>query len=173
MSEPTQTPEQPIFEERPTEFVIRDAFVLGLLPLALAGVAGMAGFPAAGFVLMGFISKWTDGVDEDGLRNLAPAFGGVTWLVIAVMITIFASLFVQGAEGATFAIIPMVNKRMTGQVAGMAGAYGNVGAVVYLVLYSLVDAKTFFYLIAAGALLSFFYCWWALEEPKDAFAAEI
>ena len=80
-----------------------------------------------GFFLMGFIAKWAPGVDEDGLRNLAPAFGGISWLVIAIVITVFASIFVQGAEGATFAIIPMVNKRMTGQVAGMAGAYGNVG----------------------------------------------
>jgi NNP family nitrate/nitrite transporter-like MFS transporter len=99
-------------------------------------------------------------------------FGGITWLVIAVMMTIFASMFVQGAEGATFAIIPMVNKKMTGQVAGMAGAYGNVGAVVYLVIFSLVDAKTFFYILAAGALVSFMLTWWLLEEPKGAFARE-
>jgi NNP family nitrate/nitrite transporter-like MFS transporter len=125
-----------------------------------------------GFVLMGFISKWTEGVDEDGLRNLAPAFGGVTWLVIAVMITIFASIFVQGAEGATFAIIPMVNKRMTGQVAGMAGAYGNVGAVIYLVIFSLVDARTFFFILAGGAAVSFLMTLLLLEEPKGAFAHE-
>jgi NNP family nitrate/nitrite transporter-like MFS transporter len=62
---------------------------------------------------------------------------------------------------------------MTGQIAGMAGAYGNVGAVCYLVLYSLVDAKTFFYVISAGAALSFLFCAWTLEEPKDAFADEI
>jgi NNP family nitrate/nitrite transporter-like MFS transporter len=123
-----------------------------------------------GFVLMGFIAKWTDGVDEDGLRNLAPAFGGMTWLVIAVMITIFASIFVQGAEGATFAIIPMVNKRMTGQVAGMAGAYGNVGAVIYLVIFSLVDARTFFFILAGGAAASFLLCALLLEEPEGAYA---
>jgi NNP family nitrate/nitrite transporter-like MFS transporter len=45
--------------------------------------------------------------------------------------------------------------------------------VVYLVLYSLVDAKTFFYLIAAGAALSFLYCWLALEEPRNAFAEDM
>jgi len=67
----------------------------------------------------------------------------------------------------------MIKKNMTGQIAGMAGAYGNVGAVVYLVLYSLVDSKTFFYIIAAGAFASFLYCWFALEEPKDAFSAEM
>jgi len=125
-----------------------------------------------GFALMGFIAKWTSGVDEDGLKNLAPMFGGVTWLVIAVMMTVFASMFVQGAEGATFAIIPMVNKKMTGQVAGMAGAYGNVGAVVYLVIFSLVDAKTFFYILSAGAFVSFVLTWALLEEPKGAFAHE-
>lgn len=122
-----------------------------------------------GFLLMAFIAKWTPGVDEDGLKNLAPTFDGVWWLVVAVMITIFASVFVQGAEGGTFAIIPMVNKRMTGQVAGMAGAYGNVGAVVYLVIFSLVDARTFFFILSGGALVSFLLTLFLLEEPKGAF----
>jgi NNP family nitrate/nitrite transporter-like MFS transporter len=125
-----------------------------------------------GFALMGFISKWTGGVDEDGLRNLVPTFGGIGWLVVAVLITVFASIFVQGAEGATFAIIPMVNKRMTGQVAGMAGAYGNVGAVIYLVIFSLVDARTFFFILAGGAVLSFLLTLLMLQEPKDAFAED-
>ena len=71
------------------------------------------------------------------------------------------------------AVIPMIRKDMTGQIAGMAGAYGNVGAVVYLVIYSLVDAKTFFYVIAAGAAVSFVFCFLMLEEPKDAFAEEM
>ena len=125
-----------------------------------------------GFFLMGFIAKWGTGVDDDGLRNVVPMFGGVTWLVLAVVITIFASIFVQGAEGATFAIIPMVNKRMTGQIAGMAGAYGNVGAVIYLVIFSLVDARTFFFILSAGAAVSFLITWWLLEEPEDAHAAD-
>lgn len=124
----------------------------------------------AGFALMGVIARWAPGVDEDGLRNLVPMFGGVTWLVVAVIFTVVASIFVQGAEGATFAIIPMVNKRMTGQVAGMAGAYGNVGAVIYLVIYSLVDARTFFFLLAAGAAASFVITLVMLEEPKGAYA---
>ncbi len=124
-----------------------------------------------GFLLMAYITKWAPGVDADGFRNITPTFDGVWWLVVAVGITIFASIFVQGAEGATFAIIPMVNRRMTGQIAGMAGAYGNVGAVIYLVLFSLVDARTFFFILAAGAAVSFVMTWLLLEEPKDAFSA--
>jgi len=123
-----------------------------------------------GFFLMAFIGKWDGTLDADGLKTVVPSFGGVTWLVVAVLITVFASVFVQGAEGATFAIIPMINKRMTGQIAGMAGAYGNVGAVIYLVIFSLVDAKTFFFVLAAGALVSFVVTWLMLEEPKGAFA---
>lgn len=125
-----------------------------------------------GFLGMANIGKWA-GVSETGERIVVPTFNGIWWLFVAVGITILCSMFVQGAEGATFAVIPMIKKKMTGQIAGMAGAYGNVGAVVYLVLYSLVDSKTFFYIIAAGAFASFFYCWYALEEPKDAFAEEI
>ncbi len=124
---------------------------------------------AIGFLLMGFIGRWGGGVDADGLRTVVPMFGGVAWLAVAVAITIFASTFVQGAEGATFAIIPMINKRMTGQIAGMAGAYGNVGAVIYLVLFSLVDAKTFFFILAGGATLSFIVTFFMLEEPKGSF----
>ncbi len=71
---------------------------------------------------------------------------------MAVVFTVICSIFVQGAEGATFAIIPMIKKEMTGQVAGMAGAYGNVGAVIFLVLYSMVDAITFFYIIVSNNL---------------------
>jgi len=126
-----------------------------------------------GFFLMAFIGKWGSGVDSDGLRNVIPMFGGVSWLVIAVFITIFASVFVQGAEGATFAIIPTINKRMTGQIAGMAGAYGNVGAVIYLVIFSLVDARAFFFILAGGALISFVVTFLMLEEPKGAFEATL
>ncbi len=127
---------------------------------------------AIGFFGMANISKYGP-VGEGGEVNLVPMFDGIWWLLMAVCITVVCSIFVQGAEGATFAVIPMIKKKMTGQIAGMAGAYGNVGAVVYLVLYSLVDTKTFFLVISAGAFASFLYCWFALEEPKDAFAEEI
>jgi NNP family nitrate/nitrite transporter-like MFS transporter len=124
-----------------------------------------------GFFLMANIGVWS-GEIVDGLREVVPAFDGVWWLIMAIAITVFASAFVQGAEGATFAIIPMVNKRMTGQIAGMAGAYGNVGAVIYLVLFSLVDSRTFFFTLAGGALVAFLVTLFMLQEPKGAFAEE-
>lgn len=120
-----------------------------------------------GFLGMAMIGSY--GPIEDGVQTIIPTFDGIWWLVVAVAITIFCSMFVQGAEGATFAVIPMINRKMTGQIAGMAGAYGNVGAVVYLVIYSLVDAKTFFFIIAGGAAFSLIYCWIFLKEPEGSF----
>ncbi len=131
----------------------------------------MAGI-ALGFLGMANIGSY-GAIAADGAQEVVPMFEGLWWLIAAIGITVACSMFVQGAEGATFAIIPMIKKEMTGQIAGMAGAYGNVGAVCYLVLYSLVDARTFFYTIAAGAFLSLLYCWYALEEPEDAFSTDM
>lgn len=125
-----------------------------------------------GFLAMAFIGRWDGSVDADGFRTVVPMFGGITWLVVAMAITVFASMFVQGAEGATFAIIPTINKRMTGQIAGMAGAYGNVGAVIYLVIFSLVDSKTFFFVLAGGAFISVLVTYFMLQEPEGAFAED-
>jgi len=124
----------------------------------------MAGI-ALGFLGMAYIGKYGT-MGADGIVNIVPAFKGVWWLWVSITITIICSFFVQGAEGATFAIIPLIRKNMTGQIAGMAGAYGNVGAVFYLVVFSLVDAKTFFCIISAAATASFLFCFFFLEEPK-------
>jgi NNP family nitrate/nitrite transporter-like MFS transporter len=93
-------------------------------------------------------------------------------IVLAVVITILTSIFVQGSEGATFAIIPMIKKRITGQVAGMAGAYGNVGAVTYLTIMTFVSTQQFFYILACGAFVSLICCYFMLEEPKNAFGED-
>jgi len=124
---------------------------------------------AIGFLGMSFIAKYGP-LAADGAKTLLPMFEGVWWVVVSIIITITCSIFVQGAEGATFAVIPLIHKPQTGQVAGMAGAYGNVGAVCYLVIFSLVDAKSFFLILSVGAFLSLIACWILLEEPKASHA---
>ncbi|KAA3595927.1 MAG: MFS transporter [Calditrichaeota bacterium] len=126
---------------------------------------------AIGFFCMANIGQYGN-ITPEGVQEIIPMFDGMWWLGVSVVITVICSIFVQGAEGATFAVIPLINKKMTGQIAGMAGAYGNVGAVCYLVLFSLVDARTFFFITATGAFISFLFCWFMLEEPKDSFADE-
>jgi len=131
----------------------------------------MAGI-VLGFFLMALIAKHGP-MNSDGEQTLLPQYNTVSWLVISVLITMFASFFVQGAEGATFAMIPTIKKEMTGRIAGMAGAYGNVGAVAYLFVYTFTDGKTFLYLLSAGALISLIYCAIALKEPEGAFEDEL
>lgn len=53
MADPAAGPEPPIFEERPTEFVVRDAMTLGLIPFLLAGAFGFIGWTWAGYLMLG------------------------------------------------------------------------------------------------------------------------
>jgi len=148
-----------------------------------------AGLIASSFAFVNLFARPLGGVISDRMKSRKKVMliymAGITvgffsmglihgdWpIAVAVLITILCSIFVQGAEGATFAIIPMIKRRLTGQISGMAGAYGNVGAVLYLTIYSFVEAQTFFFVIASAALCSFFICWRYLKEQEDAFSGE-
>ena len=55
MAEPETRPtviKEPQFQERPTEFIVKDAFVLGAIPLALAGLTGLTGWTTLGGIFM-------------------------------------------------------------------------------------------------------------------------
>ncbi len=93
-----------------------------------------------------------------------------SWAVwMAVIAAMACSFFVQSGEGAVFAAVPLIKRRMTGQIAGMTGAYGNVGAVVYLTVLASVEYSTFFYVIAGTAVLGFVTLLF-MEEPKGQIA---
>jgi len=84
----------------------------------------------------------------------------------AIGVMIIASLFVNAGNGAVYAVVPLVKRRLTGQVAGMAGAYGNVGGVVFLTVLSFVSSQAFFITIACVSVAVFLIAMLALEEPK-------
>lgn len=54
-------------------------------------------------------------------------------LVAIVFLTAF-SLAVQMAEGATFAVVPFINRKAIGSISGIVGAGGNVGAFLAALL---------------------------------------
>ena len=96
-----------------------------------------------------------------------------TWpIALALLITMFCSFFVQAGEGAVFAVIPLIKRSMTGQFAGMTGAYGNVGSVVYLTVLSLVSYQVFFMVIAATAVIGFLALF-LLKEPSGVIVEEM
>lgn len=116
-------------------------------------------------------------------RTLVVVFAGITasflflgmvdqnwpvWVVVGV--TIVAGIFSKAGSGAVYAMVPLVQRRMTGQIAGMAGAFGNVGAVTFLTVNSLVDYDQFFLFIGLVAVLVFALIVLYLEEPAGQMA---
>jgi NNP family nitrate/nitrite transporter-like MFS transporter len=63
----------------------------------------------------------------EGLAFLC--FSQARWLPLAIGSMLVTGLFIKMSNGATYAIVPFVNKRALGAVAGIVGAGGNVGAV--------------------------------------------
>ncbi len=57
-------------------------------------------------------------------------FSQMTLLPVAIGTMIVFSLFVQMAEGATYSVVPFVNKKAIGIISGIVGAGGNAGAVM-------------------------------------------
>lgn len=163
--------------------------VVSMLPLffaetfqldpVLAGlVAGAYAFmnlmsrPAGGWISDKFGRKSTLMILTAGLAGGYALMGMVDgqWpLWLAVVIVMSCSFFVQSGEGAVFAVVPLIKRRMTGQIAGMTGAYGNVGAVTFLTVLSFVDYSTFFYVIAGTALVGLFTLIF-MDEPRGQIA---
>ena len=128
--------------------------------------------PGGGWLSDKFGRKPTLLVLTAGLAVGYYAMGSVesSWAVwLAVVAAMACSFFVQSGEGAVFAVVPLIKRRMTGQIAGMTGAYGNVGAVVYLTVLTMVDYSTFFYVIAGTAVLGFVTLLF-MEEPRGQIA---
>ena len=83
---------------------------------------------------------------------------GITaeWSLTGVLgLAVLCSVFIQAGNGACFAAVPLIRPDLTGKLAGVAGAYGNVGAVFFLVLLSLFGPQSFFKWIGAYALFVF------------------
>lgn len=148
-----------------------DYFGLGFV--AAGGVAGLFG-------LMNLFARTLGGMSGDWFGGKWGLRGRVTWLFIAlfcegVALMFFSqmtalavaipaliafSLFVQMSEGATFSVVPFINKKALGPVAGIVGAGGNAGAVAAGFLFkSSVEWPTAFLilgcLVAAMSFLAF------------------
>ena len=62
----------------------------------------------------------------------------------------FFGLCLKMANGATYSIVPFVNQRAVGSVAGIVGAGGNVGAMLIGFLFKSMSYSTAFLYLGAG-----------------------
>ena len=146
-----------------------------------------AGMVAAAFAFMNLVARPTGGMFSDKFgrkKMLMVLLVGLTigyllmaqinpgWMLpLAVAVTMFCSFFVQAGEGAVFAMVPLIKRRMTGQIAGMVGAYGTVGAVTFLTAFSMIEeTKYFFYIIAGAAVFTLAVIALFMREPEGQIA---
>jgi MFS transporter, NNP family, nitrate/nitrite transporter len=163
--------------------------VVSMLPLffyetfhALQGVTIVqAGLLASSFALTNLAARPFGGWLSDRVgrkRALTISMAGVIagyvamaqigseWPIIAAVVVAMAcSLFQHAGSGAVFAMVPLIKRRLTGQIAGMVGAYGNVGAVLFLTVLSFVSPQLFFLAIGSVALVVLIAVQF-IDEPK-------
>ena len=84
---------------------------------------------------------------------------------LAVIVVMACSFFVGSGAGGVFAVVPLIRRRLTGQIAGVVGAYGNIGAVLFLTVLSFVSAQVFFMVIAGTVAVTVLAVMF-LEEPE-------
>jgi MFS transporter, NNP family, nitrate/nitrite transporter len=147
----------------------------------------MASMIAASYPFMNLISRPSGGLISDrlgsrkwtmviisvgiGVGYLLAHYIQAAWpLPLAVAVTMFSAYFAQAGCGATYGIVPLIKKEITGQISGNVGAYGNFGGVVYLTIFSLTDAATLFTMMGIAALICASLCAFFLKEPKGSFA---
>jgi NNP family nitrate/nitrite transporter-like MFS transporter len=155
-----------------------------------------AGMVAASFGLMNLFARALGGIASDrlnrrwGLPSRVYLLGGTIaleglvmmlfsqarWLPLSVVGLMCTGLFVKMSNGATYSIVPFVNKRAVGAVAGIVGAGGNLGSVLagFLFKTSMTWPAVFLLLgaiIASSSLLAIFVRFpeaASADEPKMA-----
>ncbi|WP_339711592.1 MFS transporter [uncultured Kriegella sp.] len=80
-------------------------------------------------------------------------FSTTTSLVVGMIFLIAFSLSVQMAEGATFSVVPFINRKAIGSISGIVGAGGNVGAFLAAMLLKSKSAVAESAAIAANSTL--------------------
>lgn len=85
-------------------------------------------------------------------------FASVDELWAAILLLTIFSVFVQAAEGSTYGIVPYVNLKAPGAVAGIVGAGGPTGAVLFGLFFRQLEVKTAYYSMAGVVVFSGFSC---------------
>jgi len=154
----------------------------------------LAGAVGSSYAFMNLFSRASGGAMSDRLGSrkwtmvillivmglcylMMSTIGSNWWLPAAMGLTMLASFFVQAAEGSTYSMVPLVKKRLTGQISGLVGAYGTVGAVAYTTTYSYLPGGNtgdaiFFQVLGITGLIVGFLCLFFLKEPANSFAAD-
>ena len=95
-------------------------------------------------------------------------FSQMRVLTLAIPALMLFGLFVQMSNGATFSVVPFVNNKSLGTVAGIVGAGGNVGAVAAGLLFTGTTAWPTALLILGGLVTAASFCVFAVTFSPEA-----
>jgi NNP family nitrate/nitrite transporter-like MFS transporter len=110
------------------------ASMFGLMNLFARALGGWASDKAA--AKYGIAGRfWVLLITTCGTGGMMIIFGVTKILPLAMIFLVLFSLNVQAAEGATFGIVPFVDPEHKGVVSGLVGAGGNLGAVIWGLIY--------------------------------------
>ena len=156
-----------------------DYFDLGLVE---------AGLVAASFGLMNIFARTLGGIFGDNYGALWGLKGRAFWLFmcllgeglalmlfsrmevlfLAMPTLILFSLFTQMSEGATYSVVPFINKKALGAVAGIVGAGGNAGAVLAGFLFKgAIDWGDAFLILGAVVTAASFLAFFVKFSPEQ------
>jgi len=138
-----------------------------------------AGFAAGSLGMMHLFARTLGGAVSDRFGGRWGLKGRVNWLFAAILVEglglmlfsrmttvalaipamIGFGLFMKMSEGATYAVVPFVNKKALGSVSGIVGAGGNAGAVAAGFMFRSLDWPTALMIlggvVAASSFLAF------------------
>ena len=136
--------------------ISRRSFSAGVQPRPLGGILGdhwgrkpimvvtLAGSALGFFAITMINSNWS--------------------LTAAMALVMTIGFFLMAGNGANFCIAPLIRKPLTGQIAGLIGAYGSVGSVCFMTVFLLTNPSTFFISMGCTGIVAFI-CTLALREP--------
>lgn len=167
--------------------------MLSMLPTFFGGTwklgVATAGGVAGAFGLMNLVTRPAGGIASDvtgrrratlvfALLGVAAGFtlmsrvNGAWRIGDAAVVCLLACACLQGGSGATFALVPQIAPRSSGQVAGIVGAYGNIGGTIWLFLLLYVSPQHLFEIIAASAAVVALLSLLILPDPASAVGRE-
>ncbi|MBX9851699.1 MAG: MFS transporter [Cytophagaceae bacterium] len=105
------------------------AGAFGMMNLFARALGGMFGDKAGNkYGLSGRVKILGIFLFAEGLGIML--FSQMTYLPLAIATMILFALFVKMSNGATYSVVPFINKKAMGAVSGIVGAGGNAGAVM-------------------------------------------
>lgn len=129
------------------------SFIFGSMNLFARAAGGMlSDYSYHRRGIQGRLAVQTISLILQGIGTIVFAF--CTTLESAIAAMIVFSCFVQATEGAIFGVVPHINSSITGYLAGVVSAGGNLGGIAFSICFSHLSYRTSFVVMGVSAVLS-------------------